>query len=112
MARDWNEGGLPVRSRPLSASEVDPRVLDEITRTMRQVVGRDARHNPNAIGQLDKVMPAGAVPVTDGPSLTPGWAREIPIEPPIRPGSMAERVIDGMIDQALGPAVRPKEKKE
>lgn len=107
MARDWNEGGLPVRSRPLSATEVAPSVLADISRVMRDVVAHDARHNPNAIGQLDKVMPAGAVPVTDGVSLTPGWAKEIPIGPVVAPGSLAERVMGEMIDAALPPG-RPK----
>ena len=89
-------------------SDEDRAIQAGIDEAMRQVVGRDARHNPNAIGQLDKVMPAGAVRATDGVSLTPGWAKEIPLEPPIRPGSMAEKVIGAMCDRMLGPAVPPK----
>jgi len=71
MARDWNEGGLRARGRPLCATEVDPRVLEEISRTMRDVVSRDARDNPVALA----IPPHRGVekpPAPPAPSLSAG----------------------------------------
>jgi len=71
MARDWNEGGLPIRGRALCATEVDPRVLADISRVMRDVVARDARDCPVALA----IPPHRGVekpPVAPAPSLSVG----------------------------------------
>jgi hypothetical protein len=49
MAREWNETTSKfLRGHPLTRADAatDRGVLDEITRTMRDVVARDARGNP------------------------------------------------------------------
>jgi hypothetical protein len=41
-----------------------------------------------------------------------GWINSRPLEPPLRPGSFAERVVSGMIDKELGPVQSPEAKLE
>jgi len=92
---------------------------DEIQRgidaTMRDVVFRDARSNPNAMGTSALVTPAGAARVVSGP-VGPGetngvpnnwgWQAPAPLAP--RPG---QDIIERMVNAAL-PQPKPKPRLE
>lgn len=63
-----------------------------ISATMRAVITRDARHNPNALSAPVTVRPIGAEPVVTAGSRN-GWADEIPLRLP--PGQdVIERLVN------------------
>lgn len=90
-------------------TEEEKAIQRGITETMRAVVAD--RYNPSVREGTSKVIPAGASMVRPGgelniiPSNTPGWVKEIPIKSPMPNGSFIEKVIGGMCDAALGPAL-------
>jgi hypothetical protein len=80
-----------------------------IDATMREVIATRG-YNPVMREPSPTVTVASGVKVEPGAPLArgTGWAQEVPLAPPVKPGSMEDRVIGAMIDQALGPAVPPK----
>lgn|SRR5262249_24619819 len=79
-----------------------------IDATMRDVVRRDARHNPQETGALPKVTVQGAAPVVGGPSS--GWREGAPLV-----GSVPGQAAIERIANALAPMPKtktPEEKKE
>lgn len=69
----------------------DEEIQRGIDAAMREVIRRDARHNPQALRAPENVRPAGAPVVVDGG--TNGWAKEVPLRSP--PGQdIIERLAD------------------
>ncbi len=90
-------------SRQPTAAEIQ-RGIDA---TMRDVIRRDARHNPQAIGSSPSVTVQGAAPVVGGPSS--GWRDYGPLQSP--PGQDAiERIANALAGPVRGQ--RPKEAKQ
>ena len=63
--------------------------------------------NPPQLGQRPAPEPDYGGPFCVVPSKRRGWQPEHPIRPPIEPGSLAEKVVERMIDQACGPLAKP-----
>jgi hypothetical protein len=77
-----------------------------IDQTMREIIRKDAHHNPNALEPVQNVRVAGSPVVVDADRVgKKGWATERPLELP--PG---QDVIERLCDQLLphGPAFRKK----
>jgi hypothetical protein len=94
-------------SRSLSEEEIQAGIL----RSMSEVVARP--YNPNALRRPEKVGVANAPNVVDAdePKRGSGWQEERPLEPVVKPGSMEDRAISAMIDQALPPGGEKKDRK-
>ncbi len=89
------------------------RIQRGIDATMRDVVRRDARHNPQAVGNPQRVAPAGASQVVDTPTpqgVGSGWAPFRPLESP--PGQDAiERIANALAGPVRGQRPKREEKK-
>jgi hypothetical protein len=96
MNKQWQEGG-PV-------GDELARVQRGIDECLRQTV----RHRPYSPGELPSsgtVTVVGAPTVTESGQLTGrGWIEARPLEPPLKPGSMADRAVGGMVDAAFPPS--------
>jgi hypothetical protein len=78
-------------------------IQEGIRRTMIDVVRHDAKHNPNQHAPSGKVSPSGAVPVSrPGEVNTTGWREPLPLASP----NSADRIVEAMIDNELGPVKR------
>jgi hypothetical protein len=77
-----------------------------------RAMARDA-YNPNRLNAPQTVRVANAPVVVgmDEPKRGSGWQEEKPLEPVVKPGSMEERVMSQMIDQALPPGAEKKDRK-
>ena len=90
--------------RPLTEKEIQ----DGIDKTMREVVRSD--WNPNALRKPETATPAGVPPMkTHGEGR--GFVEPRPIGPVVTPGSMEDRVMSALIDQALPPGGEKKHRK-
>jgi hypothetical protein len=81
--------------QPSLAEQLEQRRIQEgIARTMRDVVGRDAKHNPNQTVAPERTTPGGAAPVVTAGER--GWVEPKPLALP--PG---QEVIEALCNAAL-----------
>jgi hypothetical protein len=110
MSKDWNDIDI-TRERGIMLARqpgADDKALQAgIDATMRDVITRDARHDPlrPKEWQTQKVGVVGAVPGPGFAVNTTGWREAQKLEHPLA-GTYAEKVVSDMIDAALGPPVR------
>jgi hypothetical protein len=103
MARDWDHTtdkinrGVPFERQPAADNAVLQAGIDA---AMREVIR--SPYNPNALRRPEKVGVTNAPNVVDAgePKQTRGWVEPKELEPVVKPGSMEERVIEGMINAA------------
>ena len=92
MNKQWQEGG--------PTGDEFRRIMAGIDQTLRATVA----HRPYSPGELPSsgtVTVVGAPTVVDGAQR--GWIEARPLEPPLKPGSMADRAVGGMVDAAFPP---------
>jgi hypothetical protein len=97
----WGHEGMPT-------GEEARRIQEGISRTLSDIVAD--RYNPiHGLPPSPTVTVVGATEVKTAfePGGGRGWQRERPIESPMPNGSFIERVVGGMIDHTLGPALPP-----
>ena len=85
------------------ANPADRAIQAGIDATMRAVISDHIR------GAGPSASPRSAIAE---PVRGTGWQKETPLVSPVPKGSFIEGVIDGMIDNALGPAVPAKKAEE
>ncbi len=94
-------------SRQPTAAEIQ-RGIDA---TMRDVVRRDARHNPQTVGASPSVTPVGAAPVVGPVTGGTGWRDYGPLQSP--PGQDAiERIANALAGPVRGTRPKPKPEAE
>lgn len=102
------EAGMVAIGRAAARQPTEQEIQAGILKSMSEVVARP--YNPNALRVPDNVKVANA-PVVTTAERGSGWQEERPLEPVVKPGSMEERVMSQMIDQALPPGGEKKDRK-
>jgi hypothetical protein len=100
----WSHDGAP-------SGDDARRIQEGINAAMRETIKNPP--NPNALRRPEKVGVANAPRVVDAdePKRGTGWQEEKPLEPVVKPGSMEERVMSNLIDQALPPGGEKRDRK-
>lgn len=106
-------------TRMFSAA-AQPSVLDQLRAlemTLREMA-RDPYTNPQRLIPEKQMQREGVKPTGAGEVVTAGetkrgsgWQEEKPLGPVVKPGSMAERVMSDLIDQAFPPGGEKKDRK-
>jgi hypothetical protein len=90
---------LEVGKAPAELVEAQ-RVQREIERTVGEIVKR------SAIPTSASMIPERPAPISEPPTATPGWRKDIPIEMP--GGATTQKLIEEMCNSALPHGVKPK----
>lgn len=98
MGKDWNAGTNAYGT----GYGPKPHLQRQIDRTMAETIAHPP-YSPGEMPASETVRVGGAVTVVETPA-TRGWVDSRPLEPPLRPGSFAERTVGAMIDQAFPPS--------